>query len=433
MHSRSPRPRTFMAATAGIAALTVVLAGCGRADAPEDAASPQAIDDAPATGTIEIWAAGGDGEQLPEMFDLFQEQNPDVEINMTQVPEDDFVAKMTAAISGGSVPDLVYLFTEFQPTLLDTGGFSPVPSGLVDDAAFFDTAWDASVVDGVAYGVPWYTYARPFIIRTDLTEAAGAEVPTDWDGLRAWAETLQDSGVETPLDLVIPFNQYTSLQFDMFAHQAGGGLISDDLSAWTINDPANVEALEFWGSLYADGLASPDEPVTMDWVSYLSSGRSAGLYNGPWFRGWLVDANSAEWVDENIALIEPPAGPDGGRAAQVGGGNWAVPVDAANPDAAWKFARFMSEPENQLHWYEIFGNLPAVESVWDEPEIADNAVLAPIRDSISVGVTVPKVPTWGEVGEVVAEAMERVARGQAEPQEALDQAQAQAEAIGVGD
>ena len=118
--------RTALFGTAALAATTLLLAGCGRTDG-NAAAGGDKIEDGPATGTVELWAAGGDGTELPQMFEEFQKANPDVKINMTQIPEDDFVSKMTAAISADTVPDLVYLFTEFQPTLLATGGFSPVP------------------------------------------------------------------------------------------------------------------------------------------------------------------------------------------------------------------------------------------------------------------------------------------------------------------
>ena len=384
-------------------------------------------------GTVELWAAGGDGTELPQMFEEFQKANPDVKINMTQIPEDDFVSKMTAAISADTVPDLVYLFTEFQPTLLATGGFSPVPDGLVDEDEFFDTAWETSVVDDVQYGVPWYTYARPFQYRADLAEAAGATPPTDWKSLTDFLQKLQDSGVKHPLSTTVaPFNAYTAMEFDLYAHQNGGGLIADDLSEWTINSPENVEALEFFGSLYEKGYTSPDEPAALDKVAYMTEGKIAGVYVGPWFRGWLSDANGQDWLDSNMGVAEPIAGPDGTKAAMIGGGNWAVPTGAKNPTAAWKFVQFMSETEQQVKWYEIFGNLPAVESAWDEPAIADSEILAPIRDSLSVGVTIPRVSTWSEVGLILSQQIERVARGTATAQEALDAAQAEAESIGVG-
>jgi multiple sugar transport system substrate-binding protein len=416
-----------------IAALT--LTGCGRADdggGAEPAASG-GVSDGPATGTIELWAAGAEGEELPTLFDAFTEENPDVEINMTQIPEEDFVTKMTAAIAAGTVPDLIYVFTEHQPALFATDAFSPVPDGLVDESSFFESVWQSGQVDGVAYGVPWFTYARVFQYRADLAEAAGVGAPANWDELREFAQKLKDSGVEFPLAFyVVPFDEYTAAQFDTFAHQNGGGIINDDNTEWTINSPENVEALEFYGSLFTDGFVSPDGPTSVDSVAYLTEERIAGVLNGPWLRGWIKDANGEEWLNEHMAAAVPPAGPNGDRAASIGGGNWAVPEEAKNPEAAWKFVQYASQPDAQLAWFKTMGNLPTVKSAWDDPAIADDEALEQVRSAMEFGVTIPPVPTWNQVGKVLGEQLERVARGTATAQEALDRAQTEAESIGVG-
>lgn len=177
-HTTSRRRATML----GIALVTsgaLLLTGCGRSgdSGGGDAGASTKVDDEPATGTLEIWTQGADGAELPQMFEEFTKDNPDVEINMTQIPEAEFASKMTAAITAGTVPDLIYAFTETQSSLISTGGFDAVPDGLVDPDDFFEVIWDNSVYDDVAYGVPWYAYADMVIYRTDLAEAAGAEAP----------------------------------------------------------------------------------------------------------------------------------------------------------------------------------------------------------------------------------------------------------------
>lgn len=434
MFTKKKRLSRALGVGAVVAITALTLAACGRAENGDGAqGDASAVSDGPATGTIELWAAGAEGEELPVLFEQFAADNPDVEINMTQIPEQDFVTKMTAAIAAGSVPDLIYVFAEHQPALFATGAFAPVPEGLVEEDDFFESVWKTAEVDDVAYGVPWFTYARVFQYRVDLAEAAGVEAPQNWDELREFAQTLKDTGVDFPLAFyVVPFDEYTAAQFDTFAHQNGGGIINDDNTEWTINSPENVEALEFYGSLFADGFVSPDAPTSVDSVGYLTDGRLAGVLNGPWLRGWLADANGEEWLDEHMAALVPPAGPDGERAASIGGGNWAVPEEAENADAAWKFVRYASEPETQLAWFESMGNLPTVKSAWDDPAIADDEALAAVREAMEDGVSIPAVPTWNQVGKILGEQIERVARGTATAQEALDAAQAEAESIGVG-
>ncbi|WP_300266227.1 extracellular solute-binding protein [Microbacterium sp.] len=433
----SSRRRAMLLGTALIATSALKLTGCGRSDEPggSDPADSVTIDNEPATGDLEIWTQGADGAELPQMFEKFEEENPDVDITMTQVPEAEFASKMTAAITAGTVPDLVYTFTEDQASLIATGGLDPVPEGLVNEDDFFEVIWDNSVYDDVAYGVPWYAYATVMLYRTDLAESAGAETPTDWESQREFAQKIKDSGVEFPLVLEVTtgFTAYTAQQLLVFSAQNGGGFISDDQSEWTINRPENVEALDYWASLFDEGLSSPDGPAFLDVTTWMTAGKSAAApAAGPWFVGWFDDANGEGWADDNLTIAPQPTGPDGQAATRVGGGSWFVPSDSGNKDAAWKFARFMSQPEIQVEWYEIFHNMPAVKSAWDDPSLADDQLLEAVKSGLETGVSLPKVPTWTQVGETIGQQMEKVVRGDLSAQDALDEAQAQAESIGMG-
>lgn len=435
MHTMSTRRRkAIITGAALVASTSLLLTGCGRGgDAPAAGGDSTKVDDKPATGTVELWTQGADGAKLPEMFEEFKKDNPDVEIKMTEVPGEEFASKMTAAITAGTVPDLVYVFTENQAGLIATGGFDPVPDGLVDADDFFPAIWDNSVVDDVAYGIPWYTYANSFIYRTDLAEAAGVEAPKDWDEQREFGEALKASGVEFPFALAVNYDQYTAGQVNVLAAQNGGSMLSEDRSTWTINDPKVVEALEYWAGLVKDGLASPDGPQFLDTVPWSSEGKNGAIVDGgPWFASWFDDANGAGWGAEHMAYAPNPVGPNGDAATTTGGGSWFVLSDGENKDGAWKFARFMSEPSSQVKWYEIFKNMPALKAAWDEPEMQGDPLLDAVREGLDHGVAQPNVSTWTQVGAIIGQQIETVVRGDVSAQDALDEAQKQAEAIGTG-
>ena len=434
MMTTAPTRRRGLAVAATLVAATLALTACGRADdsnAPQE--STAAIDDSPATGSVEFWAFGAEGEALPEFLQAFEDENPDVEINVTAIPTSEFDAKLTAAITGGVVPDVVFLSTQTQRGLFETGAFQAVPDGLVDSDVFFPVAVEGTNLDGVTYGVPWYLYSRVMYYRSDLANDLGLSAPTTWDELRGFLQAFKDSGVEIPLSINLPWGRPTAEELMSFSAQNGGSFISDAFSEWTIDTPENVEALDFWASMVTDGLASPDGPLFEDVTPYFTEGKSVAKVNGPWMPAGLAAANGQEWVDSHIASVAPPAGPAGSKAA-IGGGTLAVLKDGDNTDAGWKLVRWLADPDTQSAWYDAFGNLPAVQSVWDTNEtIAGSALLAPVRDGIENGVAAPPVATWGEVGGVIAEQMERVARGQATAEEAMAAAQERADAIGVGD
>lgn len=426
--------RSALAATAIGLAATLLLTGCGRGDGGDEVAGPSdlTIDDAPATGTIEFWAGGSEGEQLPAFLDTFRAENPEVTVNVTQIPSSEFDAKLTAAITAGKVPDMVFLYSQTQPAMFNTGAIAAVPDGLVDPSAFFERAYNETKVDGVSLAVPWYTYSQVFYYRKDLADAAGIDAPTTWAELVEFAEAFKATGVEHPLSLDVGYDIYSAQAFSVYAAQNGGDLVSDDQKSWTINAPENVEALEFWGSLFEKGLASTEGPGFLDTVPFVAAGKTVGMIGGPWTPNFIDQAEGEGWSAEHLGSIVPPVGP-AGSAAVVGGGSLAVLDDAKNAEASWKLVRWLTTPQVQSDWYDIFGNLPAVREAWETNEaISGDPLLEPVREAIADGITGPIVPTWSQVGQIIGEQMERVARGTATAQQALDEAQAQAEAIGTG-
>ena len=390
-----------------------------------------AVDTAPATGTLQIWIGGAEGEKLPEFLANFKAANPELDVQVTQLPSDQFDAKLLTAIAAGTVPDVVRLYSQSQASLMATGAFAAVPDGLVDPAAFFPNVYSTNVKDGVAYGVPMDAYATMFQYRKDLAEKAGLSAPKTWEELKTFASALKAQGVEWPLSLDVGYDIYNAQGLNEYVHQNGGSLVNADMTEWTINSEQNVQALEFWGSLITEGYASPDGPKFLDTVPWFTSGQIAGKDIGPWFEQFLVDPNGRDWVDQHLATAPVPAGPAGSVSA-LGSGSLAVLADAKNPDAAWKLIRYMTQPDVQISWYKAFGSLPAVKAAWDDPAVAANPLLDAERTALMTAVDVPQVPTWNQVGTYLGQQMELVARGQASAKEVLDDVQSFAESAGMG-
>jgi len=390
----------------------------------------QAIDDAPATGVLQVWMGGAEGEKLGDFLADFKAANPELTVEVTQVPSDQFDAKLLTAIASGTVPDVVRLYSQSQASLMATGGFAAVPEGLVDPADFFPTVYGTNVKDGVAYGVPMDAYATLFQYRKDLADKAGLAVPTTWDELKAFGKAVQEQGATWAFGMDVGYDIYNAQGLNEYVHQNGGSFISEDGTAWTFNTPENVAALEFWGSFFSEGLASPDGPQFLDTVPWFTSGEIVGKDIGPWMEQFLVDANGREWVDANLATAPVPAGPAGSFSA-LGSGSLAVLADGKNPDAAWKLVRYMAQPDVQIAWYKLFGSLPAVQAAWDDPAIAGNPLLDAERVALQTAVDIPQVPTWNQVGTYLGQQMELVARGQASAQAVLDDVQSFAESAGM--
>src|SRR5215207_1855064 len=164
-----------------------MLAACGREDEPESAGPTEAesVAEGPAEGTIEVWAMGTEGEKLGDFAAAFQDDNPDATVEVTAVPWDAAHDKIATAIAAGETPDVSLIGSTWMGEFGATGGLDPTPADLIDESAFFDAAWEGTVVDDTSYGVPWYVETRVLFYRTDLAEAAGySEAPATWDDLK---------------------------------------------------------------------------------------------------------------------------------------------------------------------------------------------------------------------------------------------------------
>ncbi|MBZ9937273.1 extracellular solute-binding protein [Mesorhizobium sp. BR1-1-16] len=410
------------AALLAVTSLPALLAGSALA-AP--------IDTAPATGTLQIWIGGAEGDKLPAFLADFEKANPDLKVQITQIPSDQADAKLLTAIAAGTVPDVVRLFSQSQASLMATGAFAAVPEGLVKPDAFFASAYETNVKDGVAYGVPWDAYATTFQYRKDLADKAGLAAPKTWDELKTFAKAMKTQGATWGFSADVGYDIYNAQGLNEFVHQNGGSFLNADKTEWTINSEANIKALEFWGSLFTEGLASPDGPKFLDTVPWFTSGEIASKDIGPWFEQWLVQANGQDWVNAKLASALMPAGPSGSFSA-LGSGSLGVLKDGKNPDAAWKLVRYLTQPDVQVAWYKAFGSLPAVKAAWDDPAIAGNPLLDAERQALQTAVDIPQVPTWNQVGTYLGQQMELVARGQASAKQVLDDVQSFAESAGLG-
>lgn len=427
------RTRLLALATVAVAG-SLVLSGCGRTsdDTPSSSAPSTTVDDAPATGTVTLWAPDGDATVLTEVLADYLAANPDLDLEVTLIPSDQYVTKLQTAMSSGTVPDIAQAYTEAQLQFTTSGAFAPVPDGLVDESAFFPGAWTAGLVDGTSYVVPWYTYTRTLIYRKDFADAAGVTAPTTWEETVPFFQALEAGGAQTGFGADVGWDTYTGQATAVFAHQAGSTLLSADESAWELDTPEFVSALEFQAAPFLAGVSAIDSPLFLDAMPYLAEGKTGSMISGPWVVAGLDGiAGEPGWTAEHIATAPLPEGP-AGASGPLGGGGWMVSADSDNAASAWKVIREMVDPDTQIAQFSAFGSMPSVQAAWQDEAIAANPLLDAFFEQLKSAEPMPAVPTWIEVSTLIGQELESVARGQRTAAEAAAALQSAADGIGVG-
>jgi arabinogalactan oligomer/maltooligosaccharide transport system substrate-binding protein len=98
-----------------------------------------------------------------------------------------------------------------------------------------------------------------------------------------------------------------------------------------------------------------------------------------------------------------------------------------NKDAAFDFAKFLTDvPAAKVLALEG-RQTPAVKRVYDDPQVARDAVLAAFRKQVEVAVPMPNVPEMTMVWSPATTAMNTITKKAATPKAAMDAAQKEVE------
>jgi multiple sugar transport system substrate-binding protein len=393
--------------------MVLALAACGRDDeggaggsgGADASVAPQAsaVDTSSASGEIDVWAMGAEGEALGAFAETFMEEFPEVTVNVEPVPWDAAHDRIVNAIAGGEVPDVTMVGTTWMGEFAQLGGLDPTPSN-IDGSQFFEGAWNTTIVDGVSYAVPWYVETRLLYYRTDL--AGDVEPPATWEDLTALATTMQDAGAEYGISLQ-PGGTGAWQTWMPFFWQAGGEIMGDD-------------------GIFTEGLTPPaaeDVPVE----GRFANGEIGSFISGPWMMSIVEDAGTDP---ETYTVAHQPTETAG--TSFVGGSNMAVLADADNKVAGWAFLEYLSRPEVQVAWYETVSALPSVQSAWDDETLSGDERLAAFGEQLSDAKAPPSIATWEQVASEIDAVIEQVTVGDTTPEEGCAAMQEAASSIGTG-
>lgn len=420
------RTRKRLGATLLTLGLVVALAACGRGDdenGGDGTAASQApeVDTSSASGEIEVWAMGAEGEALGAFAQSFMDEYPDVTVNVTPVPWDAAHDRIVNAIAGGEVPDVSMVGTTWMGEFATLGGLDPTPAN-IDGSQFFEGAWGTTIVEGTSYAVPWYVETRLLYYRTDLADSV--EAPGNWDDLKAMATAMQEAGAEYGISLQ-PGGTGAWQTYMPFFWQAGGEIMGED-GSFTLDGEPCVEALTFYDSFFEDGLTPPaaeDVPVE----GRFANGEIASFISGPWMISIVEDAGTDP---EAYAVAHQPT--EAAGTSFVGGSNLAVMADSDNKEAAWAFVEYLSLPDVQAAWYEEVSALPAVQAAWDEGVLSSDERLSEFGNQLEDAKAPPSIASWEQIAAEIDTVIEQVTVGDMAPGEGCTAMQEAATGIGTG-
>ncbi|NJN30687.1 MAG: sugar ABC transporter substrate-binding protein [Synechococcales cyanobacterium RM1_1_8] len=340
--------RFFQAMVAG-SLLSTGLASCGGPQASSSAA-----------GEVEFWTM----QLQPKFTDYFnaliaefEAQNPEIKVKWVDVPWTAMESKILAAVTAGQAPDVVNLNPDFASQLASRDAWlnlnEQVPEAVRQE--YLPNIWQASSLGEVSFGLPWYLTTRVSIYNQDLLEQAGiTSLPKTYGELAAAAQTIKDKTGKYAFFTTAVANDSAELLESMV--QMGVTLVDGEGKA-AFNSPEGKQAFQYWVDLYQKGLL-PRESLTQGHqrgIELYQAGETAVLSSGPEFLSAI--ATNAPTVAQASTASSQITGSTGKKNVAVM--NLVVPKGSDNPEAALKFALFVTNSENQLAFAKAANVLPS--------------------------------------------------------------------------
>lgn len=187
----------------------------------------------------------------------YMEENPNVQINMDCILNDQYKEKIRMIVATDEVPDI---FSSWSGTFAE----EMVASGNVlalDDVYESDPEWadklakasvDGFVIDGTTYAIPWSQDGKVFFYNKKIFEENNISIPTTWTEFINVLDTLKAAGYEIPLAAGLA-DSWAVLHYLGTINQrmVDPEVLAKDYNAATgeFTDPAYVDALYKWQQL----------------------------------------------------------------------------------------------------------------------------------------------------------------------------------------
>jgi multiple sugar transport system substrate-binding protein len=365
---------------------------------------------------IRFWAMGNEAAQAPMLMPAF-EQAHGVRVRVQALPWTAAHERLLTAYAGNALPDVAQVGNTWVSEMTAIGALMPVAASeqdLLGDN--FPGVLDTNRIGERYYALPWYVDTRLLFYRRDLLARAGyGAVPPDWAGWKRAMHAVKRAAGEGNYAVLMPLNEFEQLL--TFGLQQEEPLLRDDGGRGNFASPGFIEALSFYKSLFDEGLApiASATQISNVWNEF-QRGFFSFYFSGPWsigdFRRRLAPEFQGAW-----ATAEMP-GPHGLGASAPGGSSLVVFRNARNPQAAWALVRYLLDPQTQIEFNRVTGDLPARVSAWSAPALRDDPIVATFGRQLQRARPVPKAPEWERVVTEMQVVAERMVRGQYTPAEA---------------
>jgi len=347
--TRMNRRMARAAAVLAAGALAVGMAACSSGDGDTAGSSladagAEGIDDG---STLTLWTRAPLEKQANLLVDAYNASHEN-QVELTVVPNDDYVAKVGAAAGSDGLPDLFAADIVYVPNWVQQGLFQDITEN-IDSFDFKDEINEghlsAGTYEGSEYVLPFVLDLSMMFWNKDLATEAGLDAeagPSSLEEYAEWAKAIQALDKPDTYGTATGLNCGGCLVFTWFPSVWADGeeVLSEDGTESLLASDTAKDIYGTWKDLWDSGavLPSSQDEAGPTWTAGFTEGK-VGIQFYP------ATLLSSTPFDAGVAGIP---GPDGGASTFVGGDGIGISKDSKKSAQAWNFLSWLMSEEAQV-------------------------------------------------------------------------------------
>lgn len=373
------------------------------------------------------------------------EEETGARVNVLVVPYGNVTEKAVLDVtSGAGEYDVIEYWYPMLGSLADNGVLAPIDDWWAENAEAMEAddfipvfSETFSVVDGTRYGLPYDGDLHLLFYNTTLFDKYNLEPPTTWDEYLEACKTITDGEGGEAYGCGIMGAKIPLILIGTFLNRLGGygGAFFDEEGNPVINSPEAVAALE---AMVEQAPYALPEPAAVAFDELLGGWLTGKVAMAEFWTdlGQMTDNPEQSTIIGEWGVVPLPMG-DGANAqiAAPNNAGFAVGISTAaqDPELAYEFLKFIGRPDINVRANTLVGGLdPTRWSTLDNAEyrahVGDELADA-VKAAHENAMPWPTEAKWAELQEILNENLSLTLTGAKTPQEALDDTQADWEAL----
>jgi sn-glycerol 3-phosphate transport system substrate-binding protein len=447
--------RKLLLSLAVVLLCPAIIAACGGGEEGTKTAETPGTSPAAGPVSIELWHSevAANQEAINALADRFNASQDEVTVHPSfQGTYDDAMAKMIASLPTGNVPAIMFPGDTYMQMMIDSGAVAPIQD-FVDQEDY-----DLSDLD--EKGIEFYTFqdklwAMPFTMELPLlyyNKVTFREVgldpekpPQDLEEVRQYSEKIlkrDGAGNVVRSGLAIDVARWPERVLaehgDLWVDKENGRdgratkvLFDNDTDRWFF---------QWWHDMVDSGLAFNvgRNPSMAEGLLAIASDRAPMNFANTGALRSVIDVleKGVEGVEIGVSRLPGAPGSPDQTTCMTSYGLFILNVrPEEEQEAAWKFIKWLMEPEQQAEWFAGSGYLPVSRSSVDLPAAQDAIARYPLfQVALDLYLNAPATPASlmaalgpvKKVDEAVYRGVEEMLSGIKDPEQALADAAANA-------